>query len=171
VTPAYIPKQNQDRVRVTYRIRAASPDDSKQLAALVEQLGYRADERFIRDQLAQLASQPGTTVFVADDNGAIIGLLCLSIIPFLHVSGGLGRISALVIDSQFQGKGVGRRLMAEAEEFAWKTGCARIEFTSGDHRSDAHAFYEAIGYFQDCRRFIKQRPAENLTQSREGAKK
>jgi GNAT superfamily N-acetyltransferase len=156
---------------VNYRIRSASPDDSKQLAALVEQLGYRADERFIRDQLAQLASQPGTTVFVADDNGAIIGLLCLSIIPFLHVSGGLGRISALVIDSQFQGKGVGRRLVAEAEEFAWNTGCARIEITSGDHRSDAHAFYEAIGYFQDCRRFIKQRPAENLTQSREGAKK
>jgi ribosomal protein S18 acetylase RimI-like enzyme len=91
---------------VTYRIRAASPDDSKQLAALVEQLGYRADERFISDQLARLASQPGTTVFVADDNGAIIGLLCLSIVPLLHVSGGLGRISALVIDSQFQGKGV-----------------------------------------------------------------
>jgi GNAT superfamily N-acetyltransferase len=156
---------------VTYRIRAASPDDSKQLAALVEQLGYRADERFIRDQLAQLASQPGTTVFVADDNGAITGLLCLSIIPLLHVSGGLGRISALVIDSQFRGKGVGRRLVAEAEEFAWNTGCARIEITSGDHRPDAHAFYEAIGYFQDCRRFIKQRPAENLTQSRKGAKR
>jgi hypothetical protein len=30
---------------VTYRIRAASPEDSKQLAALVEQLGYRADDR------------------------------------------------------------------------------------------------------------------------------
>jgi GNAT superfamily N-acetyltransferase len=156
---------------VNYRIRAASSDDSKQLAALVEQLGYRAGERFIRDQLALLASRPGTTVFVADDNGAIIGLLCFSIIPLLHVSGGLGRISALVVDSPYKGKGVGRRLVAEAEEFAWNTGCARIEITSGDHRSDAHAFYEAIGYLQDCRRFIKNRPAENLTQSRKGAKK
>jgi GNAT superfamily N-acetyltransferase len=97
-------------------------------------------------------------VFVADDQGAVIGLLCFSIIPLLHVSEGLGRISALVVRSQFKGQGVGRRLVAEAEEFAWNNGCARIEITSGDHRSDAHAFYEAIGYFQDCRRFIKKRP-------------
>ena len=53
----------------------------------------------------------------------------------------------------------GRRLVAEAEEFAWNNGCARIEITSGDHRPDAHAFYEAIGYFQDSRRFVKKRPA------------
>jgi GNAT superfamily N-acetyltransferase len=79
-------------------------------------------------------------------------------LPLLHVSEGLGRISALVVRSQFKGQGVGRRLVAEAEEFAWNNGCARIEITSGDHRSDAHAFYEAIGYFQDCRRFIKKRP-------------
>lgn len=37
--------------------------------------------------------------------------------------------------------------------------CARIEITSGDHRPDAQAFYEATGYFQDCRRFIRDRPA------------
>jgi hypothetical protein len=64
---------------------------------------------------------------------------------------------------------LGRRLVAEPEEFARNNDCARI--TSGDHRPHAHAFYEAIGYFQDCRRFIKERPAENLTQSRKGAKK
>jgi GNAT superfamily N-acetyltransferase len=143
---------------VNCRIRSAAADDSKQLAALIEQLGYHADERFIRDQLARLKSRPENMVFVADDQGAVIGLLCFSIIPLLHVSEGLGRISALVVRSQFKGQGVGRRLVAEAEEFAWNNGCARIEITSGDHRSDAHAFYEAIGYFQDCRRFIKKRP-------------
>jgi GNAT superfamily N-acetyltransferase len=144
---------------VNYRIRPAASADSKQLATLIEQLGYRADERFIHDQLARLASQPGTEILVADDEGATIGLLCFSIIPLLHVSGGLGRISALVVDSQCKGKGVGRRLVAEAEEFAWNNGCARIEITSGDHRPDAHAFYEAVGYLQDCRRFIKNRPS------------
>jgi GNAT superfamily N-acetyltransferase len=156
---------------VKYRIRSAASDDSKQLAALVQQLGYPADERLIRDQLARLTSLPGTMIIVADDVGAVIGLLCFSIIPLLHLSGGLGRISALVVASQFKGQGVGRRLVAEAEEFAWNNGCDRIEITSGDHRPDAHAFYEAIGYIQDCRRFMKNRPTENLTQSRKGAKK
>ena len=144
---------------MNYRIRSAASADSKQLAALIEQLGYGADERLIQAQLARLASQPGTTVLVADDDGAVLALLCFSIIPLLHVSGGLGRISALVVDSQFKGLGVGRRLVAEAEEFAWNNDCARIEITSGDHRPDAHAFYEAIGYKQDSRRFIKLRPA------------
>ena len=149
---------------MNYRIRSAASADSKQLAALIVQLGYPADERLIQDQLAGLASQPGTKILVADDDGAVLGLLCFSIIPLLHVSGGLGRISALVVDSQLRGQGVGRRLVAEAEKFAWNNGCARIEITSGDHRPDALAFYEAIGYFQDCRRFIKQQPAENLTE-------
>jgi GNAT superfamily N-acetyltransferase len=144
---------------VNYRIRSAASADSKQLAALIVQLGYPADERLIQDQLAGLASQPGTKILVADDDGAVLGLLCFSIIPLLHVSGGLGRISALVVDSQLRGQGVGRRLVAEAEKFAWNNGCARIEITSGDHRPDAHAFYEAIGYKQDSRRFIKSRPA------------
>jgi GNAT superfamily N-acetyltransferase len=144
---------------VNYRIRSAASADSKQLAALIVQLGYPADERLIQDQLAGLASQPGTKILVADDDGAVLGLLCFSIIPLLHVSGGLGRISALVVDSQLRGQGVGRRLVAEAEKFAWNNGCARIEITSGDHRLDAHAFYEAIGYKQDSRRFIKSRPA------------
>jgi GNAT superfamily N-acetyltransferase len=65
----------------------------------------------------------------------------------------------------------GRRLVTEVEEFAWNNGCAGIEITSGDQRPDAHAFYEAIGYFQDCRSFIKERPAENLTQGSKGPKK
>jgi GNAT superfamily N-acetyltransferase len=143
---------------VNYRIRSAASDDSKQLAALVEQLGYRADETFIRDQLAELESRPGTAVFVADSDTEIIGLLCFSTVPLLHVSGGLGRISALVVTSRFRGQGIGRRLVAEAEEFAWNNGCARIEITSGEHRVDAHAFYEAVGYKQDSRRFIKSRP-------------
>lgn len=148
---------------MNYRIRSAASADSKQLAALIEQLGYPADEGLIHDQLAQLASQPRTTVFVADDDGVIIGLLCFSIIPLLHLSGGLGRISALVVDSQFKGQGVGRRLVAEAEEFAWNNGCTRIEVTSADRRLDAHAFYETIGYKQDSRRFIKSRPAPVTT--------
>jgi GNAT superfamily N-acetyltransferase len=63
-----------------------------------------------------------------------------------------------VVDSQFKGRGIRKRLVAEAEEFAWENGCARIEIASGEHRVDAHAFYEAVGYKPDSRRFIKHRP-------------
>ena len=141
-----------------YRIRPAVADDAARLVSLVAQLGYPANADFILEKLDQLSATPGTKILVADQEGLVVGLLCFSILPLLHVSGGLGRISALVVGSQFKGRGIGKSLVAEAEEFAWENGCARIEITSGEHRVDAHAFYEAVGYTQDSRRFIKHRP-------------
>lgn len=52
--------------------------------------------------------------------------------------------------------------MAEAEAFARRQGCERIELSSGDHRPDAHAFYERLGYAVECRRFIKRAPGDPL---------
>lgn len=141
-----------------YRIRPVVAEDAAHLVSLVAQLGYPATADFILEKLDQLSATPGTKILVAEQEGQVIGLLCFSILPLLHVSEGLGRISALVVGSQFKGHGIGKRLVAEAEEFAWENGCARIEITSGEHRVDAHAFYEAVGYTQDSRRFIKHRP-------------
>jgi hypothetical protein len=42
-----------------------------------------------------------------------------------------------------------------AEEFFQMAGCIRSEVTSGEHRSDAHAFFKSFGYLEDERRFIK----------------
>jgi GNAT superfamily N-acetyltransferase len=139
-------------------MRTALADDALQLAALMGELGYPATREFIQEKLAQLASTLGTRIFVADCDGKVIGLISFSILPLLHVDGGLGRITALVVGSQFKGRGIGKRLVAEAEAFAWNNACARIEITSGEHRADAHAFYEAVGYKQDSRRFVKTKP-------------
>jgi ribosomal protein S18 acetylase RimI-like enzyme len=141
-----------------YRIRAALADDSPQLAALMGELGYPTTREFVQEKLAQLSSIPGTKIFVADYDGKVVGLLSFSILPLLHLEGGLGRITALVVASQFKGRGIGKRLVAEAESFAWNNRCARIEITSGEHRAAAHAFYEAVGYKQDSRRFVKTKP-------------
>jgi GNAT superfamily N-acetyltransferase len=141
-----------------YRIRAALADDSPQLAALMGELSYPTTSEFIQEKFAQLSSTSGTKIVVADYDGKVIGLLSFSILPLLHLEGGLGRITALVVASQFKGRGIGKRLVAEAEAFAWNNRCARVEITSGEQRAEAHAFYEAIGYKQDSRRFVKTKP-------------
>lgn len=141
-----------------YRIRAALADDSPQLAALMGELGYPTTGEFIQEKLTQLSSISGTKIVVADYDGKVIGLLAFSILPLLHLEGGLGRITALVVASQYKGRGIGKRLVNEAEAFAWNNRCARVEITSGEHRAEAHAFYEAIGYQQDSRRFVKTKP-------------
>ena len=143
---------------MNYRIRAALTDDSPQLAVLIGELGYLSTKGFIQEKLAQLSAIPGTKIFVADYDGKVIGLLSFSILPLLHLDEGLGRITALVVASQFKGRGIGKSLVVKAEAFAWNNRCGRIEITSGEHRADAHAFYEAIGYKQDSRRFVKTKP-------------
>jgi GNAT superfamily N-acetyltransferase len=66
------------------------------------------------------------------------------------------RITALVVTSDAQGRGLGRQLLREAERRARAGGAARLELTSGSQRTDAHAFYRACGYGDGTVRFIKR---------------
>src|SRR3546814_18224392 len=66
------------------------------------------------------------------------------------------RITALVVTSHAQGRGLGRQLLHEAELRARAAGAARLELSSGSQRTDAHAFYRACGYGDGTVRFIKR---------------
>jgi len=141
-----------------HSIRQAAPSDAPQIAILLGELGYPASEEFVLCRLSHLAQSTEDMVFIAEFRGEIVGFLAFHIIPLFHVEGGLGRIIALSVSSRSQRQGIGSKLIAAAEQFAWERGCVRIEVTSGDHRADAHAFYEAVGYRMDIRRFLKSRP-------------
>jgi GNAT superfamily N-acetyltransferase len=138
-------------------IREAAAGDAMQIAMLLGELGYPATEQSVRDRLARAAANSENTLVVADCAGQVAGFLSFHIIPMFHMEGGLGRITAIAVDARFRRGGIGRALIAAAEQFAWSHGCVRIEVTSGNHRPDAHAFYEAVGFQQDIRRFIKAR--------------
>src|SRR3546814_18105025 len=66
------------------------------------------------------------------------------------------RITALVVTSHAQGRGLGRQLLHEAELRARAAGAARLELSSGSQRTDAHAFYRACGYGDGTVRFNKR---------------
>jgi GNAT superfamily N-acetyltransferase len=55
-------------------------------------------------------------------------------------------IGGLVVDKNHRRKGIGRRLMEEAEEWARKRGCSVVRLWSSSVRADAHRFYQALGY-------------------------
>ncbi len=95
-------------------------------------------------------------VLVAENKGIIAGVISLHVTELFHAAGRIGRITALVIASDKRGGGVGRLLTEAADAFFRSTGCVRAEVTSGDHRPEAHAFYEAQGYMPDERRFMKR---------------
>lgn len=136
-------------------IRSARRDDAFAAAELLAVLGYPSPVPHIEQRISDSAASADTAVFVAESAQRIAGVISFHCIPLFHANGFLGRITSLVVAPNYRQCGIGRLLVAAAEEFAWAHGCTRIEVTSGDHRPDAHAFYEHLGYQLDCRRFIK----------------
>jgi GNAT superfamily N-acetyltransferase len=126
------------------------------VAELLVALGYPSTTAQIKRRIAHGAASSDSAVFVAESAHRVVGLLSFHCIPMFHAEGSLGRITSLVVALDYRQRGVGRLLVAAGEKFARAHGCTRIEVTSGDHRADAHAFYEHLGYQFDCRRFIKQ---------------
>ncbi len=98
-------------------------------------------------------------MLVATDGWQILGVVALAVIPYFERPGSWGRVVALVVDSQARGLGVGRRLLAVAEQAAWDRGCVCMEITSARRRTAAHAFYRSAGYADRCgesARFLKE---------------
>jgi GNAT superfamily N-acetyltransferase len=90
------------------------------------------------------------------DSAPLLGLATLHVTPVLHRAGSVGRVTSLVVDPAARGHGVGRMLMRAAEEWAVGRGCVLMEVTSNRRRTDAHAFYERLGYAATSFRFGKE---------------
>jgi GNAT superfamily N-acetyltransferase len=142
--------------RVT--LRPAGPGDATELSGLLAELGYPSSPEAVTRRIAACAVLPGVKVVVAAMDGRLAGVVSVHCVPSLVLDAALGRITALVVAAAARGCGIGRLLVEAAEAFAREQGCERIELTSGDHRPDAHAFYERLGYVVECRRFIKHVP-------------
>jgi GNAT superfamily N-acetyltransferase len=118
-------------------------------------------QQAVRDKVTRLANQPADRIYVAEIEGDVVGVLSFHITPLLHAEGNSGRITAMVVASEYRHQGIGTLLVQEAEAWAWSQGCSMIEVTSGDQRPRAHRFYESRGYKCDERRFLKFKPTQH----------
>jgi GNAT superfamily N-acetyltransferase len=144
---------------VNATIRHATLDDAAAAAELLDVLGYPATHAQVEARIAGASASAGTAIFVAEVSDLVVGLASFHRIPLFHEDGHLGRITSFVVAPPLRKRGVGRQLIAAVEEYAWGHGCRRVEITSGDHRADAHSFYERLGYAQESRRYQKRRGA------------
>ena len=132
-------------------IREASVRDAAQIGELLAELGYPVDAQEASERLAR----NNEVVFVAEDNGRVVGFLSIwSQLPIAR-SRPVARVTAMVVRSTSRGRGFGKALMNRAVEWARAEGCEGIELTSGirDERADAHKFYERHGFLKTSYRF------------------
>jgi ribosomal protein S18 acetylase RimI-like enzyme len=136
-------------------IRPACVADSPQLMALLHQLGYTAlTEEELRKKVGSYLSQDNY-IMVYEIEGKVVSFIALHIFPLFHSPGNAGRITAFCVDERHRSQGIGLKLLKEAEAFFVERGCTRIEVTSNNRRTVAHAFYLNHGYVEDSRKFVK----------------
>ncbi|MHB0938964.1 MAG: GNAT family N-acetyltransferase [Armatimonadota bacterium] len=107
------------------------------------------DEYF--DFLVSEVAETSGTVFLAEDDGRIIGFACVFglMTPFSPDEDPreLTFISDLYVDAAYQGQGIGTALIERAEAFAKSLGTPRIELAA--HAANpAMALYTRLGYRQ-----------------------
>ncbi|HEX6058663.1 MAG TPA: GNAT family N-acetyltransferase [Gemmatimonadaceae bacterium] len=140
---------------MTVEIRSAAAADADALAPLLEELGYPASSADIAARLAGLRESESATLVATGSGGEMLGLIGVHRLPVLHASEPPCYITALVVASAARGRGIGRRLLAAAEEWARRAGSSRLVVTSAEHRAEAHAFYERAGFPYTGRRFAR----------------
>ena len=136
-------------------IRQARAGDAPALALLIGQLGYPAGASEVAERLTAMDSE-GRAVLVAELGGAVVGCLTTSVMRVLHRPAPVGRISMMVVEEALRSRGIGAALVRAAEEALAAQGCYMVEVTSHQRRTEAHRFYEKLGYAKTSVRLAKE---------------
>jgi predicted N-acetyltransferase YhbS len=136
-------------------VRRAVAADCRALEALISQLGYEAAESDIAGRLAEM-ERDGRLVLVAELGGQVVGCLSTSVMRVLHRPAPVGRISMMVVEAALRGRGIGAELVRAAEEALVADGCQLVEVTSNLARTEAHRFYERLGYERTSVRLARE---------------
>ena len=136
-------------------MRLARASDVEAIADLLGQLGYPTTPREAEARLARLEAHGHAIAMVAEVQGRVVGLVTAHVFPSIHDAPPAAWLTTLVVDAAHASQGLGRQLCAAAEEWAEHRGAVRISVSSGEHRNQAHVFYERIGYRPTGRRLTK----------------
>ncbi|MEN3953139.1 GNAT family N-acetyltransferase [Iodidimonas sp. SYSU 1G8] len=135
--------------------RRAVEADLPELVRLLadDELGSRRelreaeDQRPFRDAFHEIDSDPNQYLLVVEEDGALIGMLQLTFISGL-ARGGLkrGQIEAVRIARHRRSAGVGQAMVEWAISRCRDEGCGLVQLTTDRSRTDAHRFYERLGF-------------------------
>jgi len=134
-------------------IRRATADDLAEIVALLadDPLGAQRespdDLAPYRTALGRLADDPNQHMMVAVHGGRVVGTLQLTVIPGLSRRGSTRSvIEGVRIHADERGSGLGTRLIQWAVDESRRQGCQLVQLTSDVSRTDAHRFYERLGF-------------------------
>ncbi|MFG2814616.1 GNAT family N-acetyltransferase [Streptomyces sp. NPDC048410] len=134
-------------------IRPATPDDLPAIVAMLADDPLGAQRESPDDLTPYLSAferldiDPNQHLVVAVRDGRVIGTLQLTIIPGLSRKGATrSLIEAVRVHADERGSGLGSELIEWAVDTSRRLGCHLVQLTSDKTRTDAHRFYERLGF-------------------------
>ena len=139
-------------------IREAEPSDIFALTELMNELGYDTTMDEMKTRFENIQDHKDYKTFIAIDETEILGMVGLSKNYSYEQNGIYVRVLALVTRSRFRQKGIGKKLMDVAENWAKEIGADKVLLNCGnrDEREIAQLFYKKIGYQIKSSGFIKK---------------
>ncbi|NMV41416.1 GNAT family N-acetyltransferase [Ralstonia insidiosa] len=125
-------------------IVALLADDA--LGAQRESLGPTLDACYVA-AFDAIAADTNQQLVVAVQGDTVVGTLQLSFIPGMARRGAWrGQIEAVRIAAPLRGSGLGHRMFEWAIDTCRARECQLVQLTTDKTRSDAHRFYESLGF-------------------------
>jgi len=139
-------------------IRDALVEDIEALTLLMADLGYPTSVTDMKARFESIAAHPDYKTIVAVLDNEVVGMagLCKGI--YYEMNGTYMRILAFVVKQDYRNMGIGRQLIAVAENWAVEQGLNIVIINSGnrDERLASHAFYHEMGYAIKSLGFVKK---------------
>ncbi|OFK55199.1 hypothetical protein HMPREF2811_02410 [Globicatella sp. HMSC072A10] len=141
-------------------MRRAKVTDADAIAELSQvSLEYDCTSDEVKSKLTKLWNQSNQIILVYVDveMEKVVGFVQAERYQAVYFEDGLNILGLAVLPT-YQGRGIGRQLMAAVETLAKNNQLSFIHLNSADYRHEAHAFYEAIDYRSNKlqKRFIKE---------------
>jgi GNAT superfamily N-acetyltransferase len=134
-------------------LREAVRADLPAVIALLadDELGRTREQAVVDDVYERafddIAADPRNELIVADDDGEIVGCMQLTYIPGLSRHGAQrSQIEGVRVRSDRRGERLGEQMITWAIDQARERGCALVQLTTDRARTDAHRFYERLGF-------------------------
>jgi len=103
-------------------------------------------ESYVR-AFEEIDADANNRLMVAEIDGKVVGTLQLTFTPSLSYRGGKrATVESVRVDKALRGEGIGRQMMLRTIELAKSEGCISMQLTTNAERTDAHRFYEGLGF-------------------------
>lgn len=120
-----------------------------------EGLGYSCDLTLVQKKIEGL-DEAREAVFVVVTDGGVVGYIHIERYDVLYFET-MANVLGLSVFKAYHKMGIGKALLFAAEDWARQNNIKMMRLNSGMNRTDAHGFYEHLGYVseKDQKRFVK----------------